>query len=200
MKKFVYFLADSPSYPNEIYANSAAEVKRLVMESIPDESQILRIIEVTPKNQGRLQTPSLQASPQMKQQPQIMDEELDPNDFSDANDFFNNVMNEAIKKGNAEQKNEEMVQEEKPEVEATLPPQEPPLPSVQQTVKIEPPRFFEEAGIQFKFDNGKLFKRSWIDVSDEETPLFRIKSKKTGKLADTEKFAIEKLEWVEIKS
>ena len=48
MKKYVYFLADSPEYPNEIYANSPMEVKRLIMESIPDESQILKIIEVKP--------------------------------------------------------------------------------------------------------------------------------------------------------
>lgn len=193
MKKFVYFLADAPNYPNEIYANSPAEVKKLILESVPDESQILRIIDAS----------NLQPAPQkqatVKQVQQIQSsayEDIDPNDFNNANDFFNSVMNAAISKEASKSVAEKPVIDEQPQ----------PM-IVENNTKVAPikkevesARFFEEAGIQFKLENGRLFKRSWVNVSDDDMPQFRIKVRKTGKLADEDKFVLEKLEWVEIKS
>jgi hypothetical protein len=43
MKKYLYFLQDSPNRPFEINAVSKAEVKALLMDSVPDESHILAI-------------------------------------------------------------------------------------------------------------------------------------------------------------
>ena len=204
MKKFVYFLSDSPSYPNEIYANSAAEVKKLILESVPDESQILKIIEVRPNQaaEGGAQAPAPAAQDARR------GEDIDPNDFSNANDFFSSVMGAAIEEGKAEP--EAKAAEEATEEEA-LPVQPQPVAEPQpksiaedggpcQRAEAGPAKFFEEAGIQFKLEGGRIFKRSWVNVSDEDEPMFRIRVRKTGRLADEEKFLLEKLEWVEIKA
>lgn len=204
VKKFVYFLSDSPSYPNEIYANSAAEVKKLILESVPDESQILKIIEVRPNQaaEGGAQAPAPAAQDARR------GEDIDPNDFSNANDFFSSVMGAAIEKGKAEPEAKAMEEEKAAEEEA--PPVQPqpvaePQPIAEagvpcQRTEASPAKFFEEAGIQFKLEGGRIFKRSWVNVSDEDEPMFRIRVRKTGRLADEEKFLLEKLEWVEIKA
>lgn len=202
MKKFVYFLSDSPSYPNEIYANSAAEVKKLILESVPDESQILKIIEVRPNQaaEGGSQAPAPVAQDARR------GEDIDPNDFSNANDFFSSVMGAAIEKGKAEPEAkaaEEAMEEEAPPVQPQ--PVAGPQPIAEagvpcQRTEAGPAKFFEEAGIQFKLEGGRIFKRSWVNVSDEDEPMFRIRVRKTGRLADEEKFLLEKLEWVEIKA
>jgi len=186
MKKFVYFLSDSPTYPNEIYANSPTEVKKLILESVPDESQILKIIEMKP-NQSDQQMQNQQNQQQIDAN---VGQDMDPNDFKNANDFFNNVMNAAIKREASKPIEKPIRQIETKET--SVKPIEEPVHTA--------PKFFEEAGIQFKLENGKLFKKSWVNVSDDDMPQFRIKVRKTGKLADEDKFVLEKLEWVEIKS
>ncbi len=201
MKKFVFYLADSPNYPNEIFANSIYEAKSLILESIPDESQILKIIDVgAQQNQ--------QVSGQLRNtQQQPVQEDLDPDNFNNASDFFTSVMNTAYTeeaKKKAAEKVEAEVEEEKKKDEIPIEVTSEPVKQIESVPPVvkaeEPPKFFEEAGIQFKLENGKLFKRSWINVSDDPEPQFRIKSKKTGKLADLEKFSLEKLEWIEIGS
>ena len=206
VKKFVYFLSDSPSYPNEIYANSAAEVKKLILESVPDESQILKIIEVRPNQaaEGGAQAPA-------PAQDARRGEDIDPNDFSNANDFFSSVMGAAIEKekGKAEPEAKAM-EEEAAEEEAPARQQLQPVAEGKAGAPLQaercgcaeagPAKFFEEAGIQFKLEGGRIFKRSWVNVSDEDEPMFRIRVRKTGRLADEEKFLLEKLEWVEIKA
>ena len=209
VKKFVYFLSDSPSYPNEIYANSAAEVKKLILESVPDESQILKIIEVRPNQaaEGGAQAPAPAAQDARR------GEDIDPNDFSNANDFFSSVMGAAIEKGKAEQPEAKAMEEEKAaEEEEEAPARQQPQPAAEckggvplqaercGCAEAGPAKFFEEAGIQFKLEGGRIFKRSWVNVSDEDEPMFRIRVRKTGRLADEEKFLLEKLEWVEIKA
>lgn len=208
VKKFVYFLSDSPSYPNEIYANSAAEVKKLILESVPDESQILKIIEVRPNQaaEGGAQAPAPAAQDARR------GEDIDPNDFSNANDFFSSVMDAAIEKGKAEPEAKAMEEEAAEEEEAPARQQPQPQPAAEGKVSAPPQaercgcaeagpaKFFEEAGIQFKLEGGRIFKRSWVNVSDEDEPMFRIRVRKTGRLADEEKFLLEKLEWVEIKA
>lgn len=207
VKKFVYFLSDSPSYPNEIYANSAAEVKKLILESVPDESQILKIIEVRPNQaaEGGAQAPAPAAQDARR------GEDIDPNDFSNANDFFSSVMGAAIEKGKAEQPEAKAIEEESAEEEEAPARQQPqPVAEGKGSAPLQaercccaeagPAKFFEEAGIQFKLEGGRIFKRSWVNVSDEDEPMFRIRVRKTGRLADEEKFLLEKLEWVEIKA
>ena len=208
VKKFVYFLSDSPSYPNEIYANSAAEVKKLILESVPDESQILKIIEVRPNQaaEGGAQAPAPAAQDARRE------EDIDPNDFSNANDFFSSVMGAAIEKEKGKAEPEAKAMEEEAAEEEEPPARQQPQPVAEGKAGVPlqaercccaeagPAKFFEEAGIQFKLEGGRIFKRSWVNVSDEDEPMFRIRVRKTGKLADEEKFLLEKLEWVEIKA
>ena len=190
MKRYVFFLANSPTYPNEIYANSPQEVKKLIMESIPDPSQILKIVEVD-KN-ASLESNKAVANHQNDFQ------EVDPDNFKNANDFFESIVNTAVKKSESLKKEEAPqqkvvdVKEEKP-----LPKQVPQQPQVANEEPIAP-RFFEEAGIKFKLENGKIYKQSWIEVKNDESANFRFKNKKTNHLVDSEKFIVEKLEWVEI--
>ena len=39
MRKFIYFLQDSPSYPNEIFASSKDEVRSLILDSIGPDNE-----------------------------------------------------------------------------------------------------------------------------------------------------------------
>ncbi len=185
-KKFIYYLAEQPNYPNEIWADSKEEVRRLILESVPDESSIVKIIEVTPGGQKK----------------SVVDRVIDsePDDYKNGQDFFNNIIKAAEVKGN--------------ELEAEAEKQAPPtVPETTQTVTVnykdtvnvdkvveEPPKFFEEAGMQFKLESGKLYKKTWMNVTDVEKPDYRIVSKQTNKPISSDKYKIEKLEWVEISS
>lgn len=68
----------------------------------------------------------------------------------------------------------------------------------------EPVKYFIDNGIQFKLDNGKLFKKVWktvpIDVYMSEDgqkvfPEFRIVNKETGKQVNTTKYDVQQLVW-----
>lgn len=59
-----------------------------------------------------------------------------------------------------------------------------------------PPKFFSEAGIDFKLENGRLYKKAWKELPMNEE--FRIIRIKTGSIADSSQFSLERLEWVEI--
>ena len=71
-------------------------------------------------------------------------------------------------------------------------------------VKKEPIKYFIDNGIQFKLDNGKLFKKVWqtvpIDAYMSEDgqkvfPEFRIINKETGKQVNTTKYDVQQLVW-----
>jgi hypothetical protein len=71
-------------------------------------------------------------------------------------------------------------------------------------VKKEPIKYFIDNGIQFKLDNGKLFKKVWqtvpIDAYMSEDgqkvfPEFRIINKETGKQVNTTKYNVQQLVW-----
>lgn len=68
----------------------------------------------------------------------------------------------------------------------------------------EPVKYFIDNGIQFKLDNGKLFKKVWktvpIDAYMSEDgqkvfPEFRIVNKETGKQVNTTKYDVQQLVW-----
>ena len=69
-------------------------------------------------------------------------------------------------------------------------------------IKIEP-KYFSDNGIQYKLENGKMFKQSWKPVSNEQTDEFgniiyskyRIINKETGKQMKSSKYIIEYLDW-----
>jgi hypothetical protein len=68
----------------------------------------------------------------------------------------------------------------------------------------EPVKYFIDNGIQFKLDNGQLFKKVWQTVpiepymSDEGQqvfPEFRIINKETGKQINSTKYDVQQLVW-----
>lgn len=69
----------------------------------------------------------------------------------------------------------------------------------------EKPKYFTDNGIQFKLENGEIFKKVWEDVNlepikDEQSgeqiiPEIRLISKETGKPVKSTKFGIQKLVW-----
>lgn len=198
-RKFIYYLTEQPDYPNEIWADSREEVVRLILESVPDKSAIKDIIEVTP------------GMPRKSAVDKVVESE--PDDYKNGQDFFNNLIKAAeIKGAEFDAKNEK----QKPTVtvetvsqpasatqEDTTPtPFQAPLTNERKAVEIteEPPKFFEEAGMQFKLECGKLYKKTWTNVTDVEKPDYRIVSKQTNKPISSDKYKIEKLEWVEISS
>lgn len=65
-----------------------------------------------------------------------------------------------------------------------------------QIVQALPVKFFTEAGIDFKLENGKLFKKSWVNLSDSDE--YRIVKVKTGAVVSKDQFVLERLDWVEI--
>lgn len=71
-------------------------------------------------------------------------------------------------------------------------------------VKKESIKYFIDNGIQFKLDNGKLFKKVWqtvpIDAYMSEDgqkvfPEFRIINRETGKQVNTTKYDVQQLVW-----
>lgn len=69
------------------------------------------------------------------------------------------------------------------------------VPEKQKEEEI-PPKFFSEAGIDFKLENGRLYKKAWKELPMSEE--FRVIRIKTGAIADSSQFSLERLEWVEI--
>lgn len=184
-KKFIYFLAEAPNYPNEIFASSANEVKKMILENIPDESQIIKIIEVKEK-------------PEQKQTNIEKAISADPDDYKNGKDFFNDIVQNASKvKNTSPSSSVNFIEEElKPSEEKNEQRLDiNPIKSAEESMKKSPPRFFEESGIQFKFDNGELFKKAWVNAPLDE---YRIINKKTNKIVSDDKFMIEKIEWVKI--
>ena len=218
-KKYIYYLVEAPDYPNEIYATSKDEVVRLLLESIPDASQILKIQE---------------ASPTYKDVDDAIINEADSTDFDGSQDFFNNVIAAGTRKAektarqNPRQQPKALPQQPQALPQQALPqqptvslmeamqtgpginvgqneqavesmPRQDPQPIVKQPTP-QPPKYFEESGMQFKLENGKLFKKTWVNVTDVERPEYRIISKTSNKAVSLDKYKIEKLEWVELPS
>jgi hypothetical protein len=183
MKKYVYFLQDSPNYPNEILASSASEVRSLILESIgaDNESMILNIIAADEYyNKGKSAIYS------------------DPNDYANSNDFFNSVINSGKKIGAA--LNEEVQMQ--PVQQQVQPVQQQMTQSVQQAQQIQQSqnvKYFEDNGIKYKLENGILYKNNWVPVdelSDKEN--YRIINNSTNRVVSSDKYRIEKLDWKEI--
>ena len=60
-------------------------------------------------------------------------------------------------------------------------------------------KYFEEGGFQFKLENGKVYKKKWINISSSESSdEYRIINSVTKKPIKSDKYEIEKLDWVEL--
>ena len=215
MKKFIYFLEESPNYPNELYAKDKNEVVSLLMNDGVERTSIKKIIDVEELEKQKMRQQMPQNGQQMPfqqppQQSQVLD--YDSRVYDNPNEFMNDMMKEALMKANAnEAKAHEQAQqkaaasqqeeEQKPKLIALEAAQKPQQASQPQLVVQQPvleTKFFEDNGIKFKLENGKLYKKVWKDVSSGDDPDFRIIKKQTKKLVSKDSFILEHLEWEEI--
>lgn len=183
MKKFIYFLQDSPKTPNEIHASSKVEVKSLLLESLPDESHILAIYtqeEFNLKFYGKSNI--------------SLDDDDDYNEkYQDSNDFFNSVISQVG--------NEEINEVEKNSISSIH--IETQSQNVTQNIsnptqQISEPTYFEDDGISFKLENGKLYRKRWQKIDECSNKMeYRILRKRTGRECSKEDFEVEILDWVE---
>lgn len=184
MKKYIYFLQDSPNYPNEILASSINEVRSLILDSIglDNEGMILNIVLADDYyNKGKSAIYS------------------DPNDYANSNDFFNSVINSGKEIGSTlnnedvkNQQNNNVVPEQKninqQQIQQST--------NVQQSQNV---KYFEDNGIKYKLENGILYKNNWISVDElPDKDNYRIVSNSTNRVVSSEKYRIEKLDWKEI--
>ena len=202
MKKFIYFLEESPNYPNELYAKDKNEVVSLLVNDGIERSSIKKIIDVEEASQSRANAQS--------QQPQVLD--YDSRVYDNPNDFMNDMLNEAFMKANSNEAAREAAKEavmlpkaqapaseSQPSMEARALESSPsPAPASASAPAHAETKFFEDNGIKFKLEDGKLYKKVWTDVSSAQDAEFRIVKKNTKKIVPKDSFILEKLEWVEL--
>ena len=90
----------------------------------------------------------------------------------------------------------EVLEEVNHQIVPPIPPAMNAHPRVFETPK--PDVYFSEAGLNFKLSNGKLFKASWVDISEAEGEDYRVEFKDDS--IDKSKVSLMKKVWVEIQS
>lgn len=62
---------------------------------------------------------------------------------------------------------------------------------------VEPPKYFTVGGMKCKIENGKVYQKQWLRISDEEMSEIRIVSDKSNKICPLKDKHIEILKWVQ---
>ena len=62
--------------------------------------------------------------------------------------------------------------------------------------KNEPPRFFTVGGIRCKMENGRVYQKQWMRLTDEESEEFRVISDKSNRICPLKDKHIEVMKWV----
>lgn len=190
------------SNPMEINAKSKNEAYNLVAQDVPPETiagtftvpeyqqLLMRMRGKSGNNQNQI--------PAQPSVPQENDENIS------GKDFLQNSIKEAIKtaKGNIETPQsfesfpQQISQNQKQIIQ-------------QQNIVQNKVQYFMDDGIQFKIDNGVLYKKVWETVPSEEyinsdgqvvKPEFQIIVKETGKKFNSTKYAIQQLIWKPVQS
>ncbi len=203
MKKFIYFLEESPNYPNELYAEDKNEVVSLLVNDGIERTSIKKIIDVEEMSQRGA---NAQPQPMQPQKSQVLD--YDSRVYDNPNDFMNDMINEAFMKANSNEaaakeamltRAQAPAPESQPSMEVRALESSPsPAPTPAPAPVHAETKFFEDNGIKFKLEDGKLYKKVWTDVSSAQDAEFRIVKKNTKKLVPKDSFILEKLEWVEL--
>lgn len=182
MRKFIYFLQDSPSYPNEIFASSKDEVRNLILDSIG------------PDNEGSIIGIYSAEEIQKKQSQGAGAIYSDASEYGSSKDFFNDV----LKAGKIVGQNIEQEEQEVQEVQEVQINEFPKMEnkSISNRNTIHDVKYFEEGGFQFKLENGKVYKKNWVNISSSDE--YRIINSVTKKPIKSDKYEIEKLDWVEL--
>jgi hypothetical protein len=215
MVRYLIVLSDmegNPDYmhPSELYGSSKNEVYNLISENVPPEN----IVGIYSENEYKklMQSPRTAALLNAGNQEQS------------GQAFFNSMLNAATALAE-EQEKENQVQEQQQRVQLQV--QESVQQKVQQqlekqiiseqSVKQEIPvkqqtitsKIFVDNGIEFKLENGKLYKKCWqtikakpIDENSTEIVFdnYRIVNKDTGKPIKNRKYEIQVLDWELIQS
>lgn len=182
MKKYVYFLQDSPQYPNEIMASSIEEVKSLILESIgADNEGMILNIELAKDYYNKGQNPIYS----------------DPNEYANSKDFFNTVISAGKKIGT------ELNEDEDGYVQPIQPQQDISFDQInliqKKDVISNGPKYFEDNGVKYKLENGILYKNNWVPVNElPDKDDYRIVSNSTNKVISSDKYRIEKLDWISL--
>ena len=192
------------SNPMEINAKSKNEAYDLVAQDVPAETiagtfTVPEYQQVLMKLRGKTGMPQQQVQ---QTQPLIPQNTID--DMS-GKDFLQNSINEAMNVAKGVQKTQEVSnvisEQQFQHAQAS--------PIIQQNIVQNKVQYFMDDGIQFKIDNGILYKKVWETVQIEEyqnnegqmvKPEFQIIIKETGKKLNSSKYAVQQLVWKPIKT
>lgn len=192
------------SNPMEINAKSKNEAYNLVAQDVPAETiagtfTVPEYQQVLMKLRGKTGVPQQQVQ---QNQPLIPQNTVD--DMS-GKDFLQNSINEAMNVAKGVQKTQEVSnvisEQQFQHAQAS--------PIIQQNIVQNKVQYFMDDGIQFKIDNGILYKKVWETVQIEEyqnnegqmvKPEFQIIIKETGKKLNSSKYAVQQLVWKPIKT
>lgn len=167
MRKFYYFLKDNPSYPEVIMAKDKNEVVSLLIESMGDHARDY-IIKILTESEFTGKPEALTPTQNINNQ-----------NVNENGDFITNTLNMLSSNGVPESNEIKSPHQEQIKIQ-----------SAQHETK-----FFSAGGEDFKFENGKLYKKSWGPVENQGD--FRIVKTDTLKPIKSEKYKIETLVWVE---
>lgn len=67
---------------------------------------------------------------------------------------------------------------------------------VEQTVEKRKPKFYKIGNIEIKDDNGKIYQKQWLKLTDEEMSNFRIVNNKNNAVVNLKDKSIEMKRWV----
>ena len=222
MVRYLIVLSDmegNPDYmhPSELYGSSKNEVYNLISENVPPEN----IVGIYSENEYKkiMQSPRTAALLNAGNQEQS------------GQAFFNSMLNAATAYAEQREKENQVQEQQQQRVQPQV--QEPVQQNVQQrpekqiiseqpaqfeqSVKQEIPvkqqtitsKIFVDNGIEFKLENGKLYKKCWrtikarpIDENSTEIVFdnYRIVNKDTGKPIKNRKYEIQVLDWELIQS
>lgn len=192
------------SNPMEINAKSKNEAYNLVAQDVPAETiagtfTVPEYQQVLMKLRGKTGMPQQQVQ---QNQPMIPQNAVD--DMS-GKDFLQNSINEAMNVAKGVQKTQEVSnvisEQQFQHAQAS--------PIIQQNIVQNKVQYFMDDGIQFKIDNGILYKKVWETVQIEEyqnnegqmvKPEFQIIIKETGKKLNSSKYAVQQLVWKPIQT
>lgn len=192
------------SNPMEINAKSKNEAYNLVAQDVPAETiagtfTVPEYQQVLMKLRGKTGMPQQQVQ---QTQPLIPQNTVD--DMS-GKDFLQNSINEAMNVAKGVQKTQEVSnvisEQQFQHAQAS--------PIIQQNIVQNKVQYFMDDGIQFKIDNGILYKKVWETVQIEEyqnnegqivKPEFQIIIKETGKKLNSSKYAVQQLVWKPIQT
>ena len=192
------------SNPMEINAKSKNEAYNLVAQDVPAETiagtfTVPEYQQVLMKLRGKTGIPQ-----QHVQQNQSLIPQNTVDDMS-GKDFLQNSINEAMNVAKGVQKTQEVSnvisEQQFQHAQAS--------PIIQQNIVQNKVQYFMDDGIQFKIDNGILYKKVWETVQIEEyqnnegqmvKPEFQIIIKETGKKLNSSKYAVQQLVWKPIKT